>query len=166
MLAINRWAVTGTPIQKSLNDLQPLMHFIGFEAVSEPYFWQQIVNDFICHQEQNSQTANENHNTLQPFMIKVLQKCMWRTCKSQISSELKIPPQEEKIHHIQFDNMEKLFYNEQHSECRSKFLENVHKYSKRMTTISPQVMNFVRMYEFYRKYDLILRFFFRYYNHF
>lgn len=151
ILAINRWAVTGTPIQKSLNDLQPLMHFIGFEAVSEPYIWQQIVNNFVYHQEQNSQSTNkDNDNPYKPFMIKVLQKCMWRTCKSQISSELKIPPQEEQVHRIQFDNMEKLFYNEQHDECRSKFLENVHKYSQRMTTISPQVMNIVRMYRIYK----------------
>lgn len=68
---------------------------------------------------------------------------MWRTCKTQIASELEIPPQREVIHRIQFDNLEKLFYNEQHEECRSKFLENVLKYSK-ISTISPQVMNMVR----------------------
>lgn len=77
-------------------------------------------------------------------MINILQKCMWRTCKTQIASELEIPPQQEIVHRVQFDNFEKLFYNEQHAECRIKFLENVLKYSQRMSTISPQVMNIVR----------------------
>lgn len=131
--AINRWAVTGTPMQKSLNDLRTLLQFVGFDdACENSIIWRNIVNDFV-----------NNTDEICPVLIKILQKCMWRTCKSQVASELDIPPQQEIVHRIQFDNLEKLFYNEQHDECQSKFRENVIKFSRKMTTITPHAMNIV-----------------------
>ena len=126
-----------------MHDLQPLLKFIGFEAASEKFTWNYIVNDFVLHHDQQFVTES-NEASCYPELINVLQKCMWRTCKSQIVDELKIPPQEEVIHRIQFSNLEKLFYNEQHSECYTNFLANVQKYTKNMSTISPQIMKTVR----------------------
>lgn len=136
ILAINHWAVTGTPIQKSLNDLQPLLDFVGFDSVTEPNTWNYLVNNFVLEHEEDT-----DDKTLE--LVKILQKCMWRTWKSLISDELQIPPQHEQVHRIQFDNLEKFFYNEQHDECRTMFMGNVHKYTSRMSTISPQIMKIV-----------------------
>lgn len=97
----------------------------------------------MLQQEQENSEGGDNSSTV-PELLNVLQKCMWRTCKTQISSELNIPSQIEITHRIEFDNLEKLFYNEQHSECRSNFMANVNIYTKRMKTISPQIMKRVR----------------------
>ncbi|XP_005186458.2 E3 ubiquitin-protein ligase SHPRH [Musca domestica] len=136
--AINHWAVTGTPIQKSLNDLQPLLDFVGFDSVTEPNTWNYLVNNFVLEHEKHT-----DDKTLE--LVKILQKCMWRTWKSLISDELQIPPQHQQVHRIQFDNLEKFFYNEQHDECRTMFMGNVHKYTSRMSTISPQIMKIILM---------------------
>lgn len=119
-----------------MNDLQPLLQFIGFDDVAEANTWNYLINDFVLQHESNSDLDSLE-------LVKVLAKCMWRTCKSQICDELQIPPQQQIVHRIQFDNLEKLFYNEQHADCKSMFMFFVRKYTQRMSTISPQIMKIV-----------------------
>lgn len=145
--AVNRWAVTGTPIEKSFNDLLPLLKFIGlFDEKSYDFMWLELVRNFIFR-NQTGTNLNAGFD-----LIELLQKCMWRTSKDQVLEELPIPSSREIIHRIEFNSLERLFYNEQHSLCQSKFLASANKYrfvegtknisaqNMRTVTISPAII--------------------------
>ncbi|XP_037950755.1 E3 ubiquitin-protein ligase SHPRH-like [Teleopsis dalmanni] len=133
--AINRWAVSGTPIQRSIDDICSLLQFIGFKELCEPVdIWNNLVHNFVISFEESEKVLE---------LVKVLQLCMWRTCKSNVENEINIPEQTETIHRIDLDNLEKLFYTEQHSECKNNFDHNVYKYINSnacVLTISPQIL--------------------------
>ncbi|XP_034483134.1 E3 ubiquitin-protein ligase SHPRH isoform X2 [Drosophila innubila] len=134
--AVHRWAVTGTPIQKTIDDLAPLLKFIGFRAACEPLdAWQTVANSFLL-----------NHK-VEP-LLELLQHCMWRTCKSKVEQELGIPPQSEVVHYLDLSNVESLYYREEHFKCTSLFLDAIAKHSKYnpntssscLSSISPQLL--------------------------
>jgi len=113
-----RWAVTGTPIQKTIDDLAPLLKFVGFHEACEPLdAWQTVANSFLL-----------NHK-VDP-LLNLLQHSMWRTCKSKVEHELGIPPQSEVVHRLELSNVESLYYREEHHKCTSLFLEGVAKHTK------------------------------------
>lgn len=134
--AVHRWAVTGTPIQKTIDDLAPLLKFIGFREACEPLdAWQTVANSFLL-----------NHK-VEP-LLDLLQHCMWRTCKSKVEHELGIPPQSEVVHYLDLSNVESLYYREEHIKCTSLFLEAIAKHTKYnpntssscLASISPQLL--------------------------
>ncbi|XP_053963813.1 E3 ubiquitin-protein ligase SHPRH isoform X1 [Anastrepha ludens] len=138
--AVNRWAVTGTPIQRSINDLRGLLEFIGFkEPLATEIGWKALIDEFVL--QQNAAVDCEHK---QLTLVDVLQRCMWRTCKSKVSAELQIPPQTEEVHRITLSNLEKLFYTEQHALCESSFQHVLQKHLGRaevVLKISPKIMD-------------------------
>lgn len=67
---VHRWVVTGTPIQKSIDDLYGLVYFLGCSPYDEREKWISLISEF-------------NHNANVKPIVSVLQKIMWRTCKSK-----------------------------------------------------------------------------------
>lgn len=102
----HRWAVTGTPIQKSVHDLSGLMQFLNVKPYSDYVEWKELV---------------ENSEDLMCFLPKV----MWRTPKRDVLVELGVPPQHVIEHWLKFSAGEEYFYQTQHNECSTQFLKRV-----------------------------------------
>uniref|UniRef100_A0A0A1XCW3 E3 ubiquitin-protein ligase SHPRH n=1 Tax=Zeugodacus cucurbitae TaxID=28588 RepID=A0A0A1XCW3_ZEUCU len=140
--AINRWAVTGTPIHRSIDDLRGLLEFIGFnEPLTPTSAWKTLIDDFVMRQNAAGECVQAELT-----LVDVLQRCMWRTCKSKVDAELQIPPQTEQVHRIRLSNLEKLFYNEQHALCESSFQHVLHKHlgsAEGILKISPKIMKII-----------------------
>lgn len=112
LYSTHRWAVTGTPIQKSVHDLYGIMQFLNVEPYSDYAEWKELT---------------ENSEDLLRFIPKV----MWRTAKRDVLVELGVPPQRVVEHWLRFTAGEEYFYQTQHSECLSKFLERVARFEDR-----------------------------------
>lgn len=131
--AVHRWAVTGTPIQKSINDLYGLICFLGCSPYDEWEKWSDLVNDF-------------NHNAHVKSLVSVLRKIMWRTCKSkEIIDQINIPELTECIHFIDMTDLEQLYYKKEHERCSKAFHTNSIKIGamQKLSTLNPHMLKLV-----------------------
>ncbi|XP_072178212.1 E3 ubiquitin-protein ligase SHPRH-like [Diadema setosum] len=114
--AKNRWCVTGTPIQKSLDDLYGLFLFLGVEPFWVKHWWDKLLS---------APYSRGNREPLQ----KALCKIFWRTAKRDVLEQIAIPPQKEIIHWLNFSAVESHFYKRKHEECSTNFTTYSHKTS-------------------------------------
>ncbi|XP_063954546.1 E3 ubiquitin-protein ligase SHPRH-like isoform X2 [Lytechinus pictus] len=114
--ARNRWCVTGTPIQKSLDDLYGLFLFLGIEPYWVKHWWDVLLS--IPY-------SNGHREPLQ----KALCKIFWRSAKKDVLDQIALPPQREEIHWLDFSPVEKYFYKTKHEECSVHFTFNSDKAS-------------------------------------
>lgn len=131
--ARHRWAVTGTPVQRSINDLYGLLYFLDCFPYTDECKWFELMREF---------TTNSNAAP----MIEVLKKIMWRTCKTdQILRQIKIPSQTEIMHYIESSDLEKFFYGEEHALCFGAFKEKVRRIDRNMvmSTMTPHILKLV-----------------------
>lgn len=131
--AQHRWAVTGTPIQKSMDDLYGLVAFLSCSPYNERNKWLDVLNEFHCR------------INLRPI-IAVLEPIMWRTCKSKaIMSQINIPEQSELVHFIKLSDIEYFHYNAEHAKCWDAFYNNACKYdtTSRLAGFNPHVFKIV-----------------------
>lgn len=127
----HRWAITGTPIDKSVNDLCGLFRFLGFEK-NRDLRW--------AYERYTSGESDE--------LIEELWPIMWRTCKTQdILDEIDIPKQTEIVHFITPSDLELYFYNEQFVSCFQAFQEKADMLAaqqQRLSDLNPHVLKLVR----------------------
>lgn len=112
---VHRWAVTGTPIEKSINNLHGLLFFLDCFPYNEFSVWSRLAEPFIFNGDSG------------PLVEGVLQHIMWRTCKRHVLEQLGIPAQTHRCHKIILSDVQKIFYRDQHEQCRMAFLEQVDK---------------------------------------
>lgn len=131
--ATHRWAVTGTPLEKSIHDLYGLLFFMGCEPYDDHRIWTEISQQFI---EGNDKP-----------IIEVLRKIMWRTCKTpDILEQIKIPAQTEIVHYVTMSDLETFFYGQQHDECLEVFVRNARRVEEatNVSKISSKILKNVR----------------------
>ncbi|KAL9701718.1 hypothetical protein quinque_005159 [Culex quinquefasciatus] len=107
--AVHRWTVTGTPIEKSMDNLYGLVHFLDYSPYNDYQLWRQL----------NYQYQQGNPRPL----LAVMSRIMWRTCKAAVLDQLGIPPQTEVLHKITMSDLQNFFYRTEHAKCATAFRE-------------------------------------------
>ncbi|KAJ6660186.1 hypothetical protein lerEdw1_018113 [Lerista edwardsae] len=113
---INRWCVSGTPVQRGLEDLYGLVLFLGADPYWVKYWWDQLLYRPYCR---------KNPQPLYNFIAKI----MWRSAKKDVIDQIQIPPQTEEIHWLHFSPVERHFYHRQHEVCCQDALAKLRKIS-------------------------------------
>lgn len=110
---IHRWSVTGTPVQKHIDNLQGLMFFLDCYPYTDLSAW---VNLSIPY-----------HNGNTKPLLDVLEKIMWRSCKNDVLDQINIPPQQNIVHYVTMSDLESFFYKSQHANYSFAFNEKAQK---------------------------------------
>ncbi|KAG8185906.1 hypothetical protein JTE90_028905 [Oedothorax gibbosus] len=107
--SINRWCVTGTPLQKSFEDLHGLIYFLNLDPYLVKEWWSELIS--------LPATKYGDYKNLHS----ILNTVMWRTSKNSVLNQINIPKQETIIHYVNFTKIEKVFYNDVHKVCQKEF---------------------------------------------
>ncbi|XP_062583569.1 E3 ubiquitin-protein ligase SHPRH-like [Saccostrea cucullata] len=73
--AVNRWCVTGTPIQKSIEDLYGLLLFLGVDPYWVKQWWTKLLYEPFCYGREEA-------------MIDLVSRVMWRTAKHDVLNQV------------------------------------------------------------------------------
>ena len=106
-----RWCVTGTPINRGLEDLFGLMLFLGHQPFNTKFWWNTLIQK-PCDEGSALGFSNLT-KLLQPSSGGI----MWRTRKIDVKEDLKLQPQVVKMTNLELSPVERHFYKKQHQEC-------------------------------------------------
>lgn len=120
--AVHRWTVTGTPIEKSMDNLYGLVHFLDYVPYNDYRVWCQLIQLF--------QQCNPRP------LLHIISRIMWRTCKAAVLDQLGIPPQSETTHCITMSDLQNFFYRMEHAKCATAFREKATKLADRDTSMA------------------------------
>lgn len=108
LTAVNRWCVTGTPVQRDLRDLYGLLYFLEVRPHCINHWWTTLV-------------WQPYHRGNPCPMVALFANLMWRNSKEDVADELCLPEMREKIHWLTFSAVEAYFYCRQQEICYSTF---------------------------------------------
>ncbi len=81
--AVHRWCVTGTPILRSLDDLQGLFRFLCHQPLGQDEYWKALVQPLVASDAPSAQDLAAIRSVLAPLF--------WRNTKSAVEAELDLP---------------------------------------------------------------------------
>ncbi|XP_026790068.3 E3 ubiquitin-protein ligase SHPRH isoform X1 [Pangasianodon hypophthalmus] len=116
LTSINRWCVSGTPVQRGLEDLYGLVLFLGVDPYWVKYWWDQLL--YRPYRRGNTGP-----------LYSVIGQLLWRSAKKDVIDQIQIPPQTEEIHWLNFSPVEGHFYHRQHEVCSQDALLKLRKIS-------------------------------------
>ncbi|XP_019909524.2 E3 ubiquitin-protein ligase SHPRH isoform X2 [Esox lucius] len=112
--SVNRWCVSGTPVQRGLEDLYGLVLFLGFDPYWVKYWWDQLL--YRPYRRGNTEP-----------LYNLVGQLLWRSAKKDVIDQIQIPPQTEEVHWLHFSPVEGHFYHRQHEVCSQDALVKLRK---------------------------------------
>ncbi|XP_062553658.1 E3 ubiquitin-protein ligase SHPRH [Armigeres subalbatus] len=128
--AVHRWTVTGTPIEKSMDNLYGLVHFLDYVPYNDYRLWSEFTRLFQLG--------------IPRPLVHAMSRIMWRTSKMAVLDQLGIPPQTEVVHYITMSDLQNLFYRMEHAKCAIAFRDKAVKLvaeDTSMARLSIQTLN-------------------------
>nr|XP_019953746.1 PREDICTED: E3 ubiquitin-protein ligase SHPRH isoform X3 [Paralichthys olivaceus] len=116
LTSVNRWCVSGTPVQRGLEDLYGLVLFLGVDPYWVKHWWHQLLY------------RPYRHGNTEP-LYNVIAQILWRSAKKDVIDQIQIPPQTEEVHWLRFSPVEGHFYHRQHEVCSQDALVKLRKIS-------------------------------------
>ncbi|XP_029282544.1 E3 ubiquitin-protein ligase SHPRH-like [Cottoperca gobio] len=114
--SVNRWCVSGTPVQRGLEDLYGLVLFLGVDPYWVKHWWLQLL--YRPYRRGNTEP-----------LYNVIAALLWRSAKKDVIDQIQIPPQTEEVHWLHFSPVEGHFYHRQHDVCSQDALVKLRKIS-------------------------------------
>ncbi|KAJ8314477.1 hypothetical protein KUTeg_006627 [Tegillarca granosa] len=123
LTAVNRWCVTGTPIQKSIEDLYGLLLFLGVDPYWVQYWWHRLLYEPLCY------------GIFHP-MYDAVTNVLWRTSKKDVIDQINLPDQTEHLHWLTFSPVEDHFYRRQYFNSVNDAMKRLSKWTDGSTKLS------------------------------
>jgi hypothetical protein len=107
--AIHRWAVSGTPLHRGLEDLYGALLFLRLEPYNSKLWWKKCMQHPYEH---------NNYYAVQR-MHALISRIMWRNSKQSVASQLNLPTLHQHIYNIHFTPIERYYYNQRKEQCQN-----------------------------------------------
>ncbi|XP_034531577.1 E3 ubiquitin-protein ligase SHPRH [Notolabrus celidotus] len=114
LASVNRWCVSGTPVQRGLEDLYGLVLFLGLDPYWVKHWWVHLL--YRPYRRGNTEP-----------LYYVIAQILWRSAKKDVIDQIQIPAQTEEVHWLHFSPVEGHFYHRQHEVCSQDALVKLRK---------------------------------------
>ena len=106
---VHRWAVTGTPVSRGVEDLQGLFAFLRAPSPLTDRAWFRRVVE--------APFEKGHAPSVQRALLDVLRRVMWRNTRADVADELRLPPQGQTLTSLRPSGIEAHWYRKQREVC-------------------------------------------------
>jgi len=106
---VHRWAVTGTPVSRGVEDLQGLFAFLRAPSpLTDRHWFRRVVE---------APFEKGHAPSIERALFDVLRRVMWRNARADVADELRLPPQGQTVTSLRPSGIEAHWYRKQREVC-------------------------------------------------